>query len=48
MLLNFKSSRSFIDLTRYPVFPWVLKGEASDFDDTLESILNPNNYRDLS
>jgi len=33
MYLNFLSCRSYIDLTRYPVFPWVLKGNASDFDD---------------
>ncbi|CAD8118833.1 unnamed protein product [Paramecium sonneborni] len=49
MYLNFLSCRSYIDLTRYPVFPWVLKGNASDFDDNdIESIQNENNYRDLS
>lgn len=49
MYLNFKSQRSYIDYTRYPVFPWVLKGEASDFDNNdILSILNENNFRDLS
>jgi hypothetical protein len=49
MYLNFLSCRSYVDLTRYPVFPWVLKGNASDFDDMdIESIMNINNYRDFS
>ncbi|CAD8115179.1 unnamed protein product [Paramecium sonneborni] len=49
MYLNFLSCRSYIDLTRYPVFPWVLKGNASDFDDNdIASIQNEINYRDLS
>lgn len=49
MYLNFLSCRSYIDLTRYPVFPWILKGNASDFDDNdIASIQNDINYRDLS
>lgn len=39
MHLNYLSCRSYIDMTRYPVFPWVIKGDASDFDDDdIESI----------
>jgi hypothetical protein len=42
MHLNMRSARSFKDLTRYPVVPWVLKGELPDEpeEDILSSVKN--------
>ncbi|KAL7539356.1 hypothetical protein ACHAWF_006383 [Thalassiosira exigua] len=55
LCLNAASGRSFHDLSRYPVFPWVLSryGEKDD-DDILEDLptpmdfTDPNMFRDLS
>ncbi len=44
MHINSAAGRSFLDLTQYPVFPWVLadyQSEELDFDD-------PSTFRDLS
>lgn len=45
LALNSAAGRSFHDLSRYPVFPWVL----ADYDSEQEPDLdNPMSYRDLS
>lgn len=47
MHLNMRSARSFKDLTRYPVVPWVLKGELPENFDC-ETILSEDSfYRSL-
>ena len=38
-----RSARSFKDLTRYPVVPWVLKGELPE-DIEEEVLLNDDSY----
>lgn len=43
-IVNTYAQRSKIDLTQYPVFPWVLK----DFKSQVLDLKNPNIYRDLS
>jgi factor associated with neutral sphingomyelinase activation len=56
LVLNAAAGRTFHDLSRYPVFPWVLSsyGERNDddFEDdlsiTLLDLNDKNNYRDLS
>ncbi|EED91312.1 beach domain-containing protein [Thalassiosira pseudonana CCMP1335] len=56
LVLNAAAGRTFHDLSRYPVFPWVLSsyGERNDddFEDDSSIILldlnDKNNYRDLS
>lgn len=45
LLLNSAAGRSFHDLSRYPVFPWVLSSYGDE--DTLD-LTNSNNFRDLS
>ncbi len=46
LFLNFMGSRSFSDLSQYPVFPWIL----TNFDEETEEldISEEKNYRDLS
>lgn len=44
MHLNSISGRSFLDLTQYPVFPWIL----SDYSSEVLDLSNPASYRDLS
>ncbi|EMS16483.1 Beige/BEACH domain containing protein [Entamoeba histolytica HM-3:IMSS] len=44
MLLNRYSSRSYHDLTQYPIFPWILK----DYKSTSLNLNDENIYRDLS
>ena len=44
LTLNSAAGRSFHDLSRYPVFPWVLADYTSEDLD----LDNPKNYRDLS
>ena len=53
LCLNAAAGRSFHDLSRYPVFPWVISsyGERDDDDDELPSKLDladPSAFRDLS
>jgi len=56
LCLNSAAGRSFHDLSRYPVFPWVLSnyGENDDEDDfsddfsTMLDFTDPDNFRDLS
>mmetsp|Transcript_3486 Transcript_3486/g.6720 ORF Transcript_3486/g.6720 Transcript_3486/m.6720 type:complete len:626 (-) Transcript_3486:776-2653(-) len=56
LCLNSAAGRSFHDLSRYPVFPWVLSNygenaEDDDFSDEFSTMLDftdPNNFRDLS
>jgi hypothetical protein len=43
MHLNEWASRTYNDLTQYPVFPWILKDYKSDRID----LSNPASYRDL-
>ncbi|KAL4491970.1 hypothetical protein ABPG72_008391 [Tetrahymena utriculariae] len=44
MLINQYSSRSFNDITQYPVFPWIFnRYDKQDID-----LNNPSHYRDLS
>lgn len=38
------AGRSFLDLTQYPVFPWIL----SDYTSNSLDLSNPNTFRDLS
>jgi factor associated with neutral sphingomyelinase activation len=53
LILNAAAGRSFHDLSRYPVFPWVLSNYRED-DETFGEetsyfdLNNPRNYRDLS
>ena len=44
MYLNFMAGRSFMDITQYPVFPWVL----SDYSSKELDLTNPKSFRDLS
>jgi len=44
MALNEHAGRSFMDLTQYPVFPWVLQ----DYTSHTLDLSNPGVYRDLS
>ena len=44
MELNFLASRSYNDITQYPVFPWVL----TDYDAVNLNLNDPGIYRDLS
>ena len=44
MYCNIASGRSCTDLTRYPIFPWILQ----DFTSKEIDLGNPNSYRDLS
>ena len=44
MLVNTMSGRTFLDLTQYPVFPWVLRDYTSDTLDLGDTSV----YRDLS
>ena len=44
MYLNRLSNRSFNDISRYPIFPWVI----SDYHNEQFKINNKNQYRDLS
>ena len=45
LYLNTLASRSFSDLSQYPIFPWVI----SNYEDVDEfDISDPKNYRDLS
>jgi len=43
-ILNTYAQRSTLDLTQYPVFPWVIKDYASEVLD----LNDPQTYRDLS
>jgi factor associated with neutral sphingomyelinase activation len=42
--LNHAAYRSFLDLSQYPVFPWLLTNFKNEYLD----INDPSNYRDLS
>lgn len=44
MQLNTLASRTYSDLSQYPVFPWVLR----DYSSATLDLLNPTVYRDLS
>lgn len=44
MILNRLAGRSYHDLSKYPVFPWILSNYASEEID----LNDPSNYRDLS
>jgi len=44
LLLNSAAGRTYHDLSRYPVFPWVL----SDYNSTKLDLMDPKMYRDLS
>lgn len=44
MYLNIIASRSFNDLSQYPIFPWTIK----NFKDKSINLNNAKNYRDLS
>lgn len=49
MFLNHASNRSVLDISQYPVFPWVLKkysGKGKEYSDI--DLNSPNSYRDLS
>jgi factor associated with neutral sphingomyelinase activation len=52
LLLNSAAGRSFHDLSRYPVFPWVLSNYSEEDEDGMYKspldLNNANNYRDLS
>jgi factor associated with neutral sphingomyelinase activation len=51
LVLNSAAGRSFHDLSRYPVFPWVLSNYTQDDSSEENAILdlnNPKNFRDLS
>jgi hypothetical protein len=43
MHLNELASRTYNDLTQYPVFPWILSNYSADHID----LADPKNYRDL-
>ena len=43
-LLNTYAQRSTLDLTQYPVFPWIIK----DYDSEALDLADTNTYRDLS
>eukprot|EP00934_Nitzschia_sp_Nitz4_P001198 Nitzschia sp. Nitz4//scaffold56_size114212//51688//55330//NITZ4_003948-RA/size114212-snap-gene-0.172-mRNA-1//1//CDS//3329554700//1198//frame0 len=44
LLLNSAAGRSFQDLSRYPVVPWVLQ----DYESTKLDLSNPDTFRDLT
>jgi len=44
LALNSAAGRSFHDLSRYPVYPWVV----ADYSSTTLDLENPNTFRDLS
>ena len=44
MFVNQHASRSFNDLTQYPVFPWIL----ADYTSSTLDLTNPATFRDLS
>jgi factor associated with neutral sphingomyelinase activation len=44
LALNSAAARSFHDLSRYPVFPWVIK----DYKSTKLDLTKPSTFRDLS
>ena len=44
MSVNEAGNRSILDLTQYPVFPWVI----TDFTSDQIDLKNPKIYRDLS
>ena len=44
MSLNTFSSRSFCDLSAYPVFPWVI----AEYTDKTFDLTSPEFFRDLS
>jgi len=44
LALNSAAGRSFHDLSRYPVFPWVL----ADYESSKLDLNNPKSFRDLS
>eukprot|EP00984_Skeletonema_dohrnii_P020621 scaffold10109_cov144-Skeletonema_dohrnii-CCMP3373.AAC.4 len=46
LILNSAAGRSFHDLSRYPVFPWVLSSYGDE--DTMLDLTNAENFRDLS
>ncbi|KAK1743442.1 BEACH domain-containing protein [Skeletonema marinoi] len=46
LILNSAAGRSFHDLSRYPVFPWVLSSYGED--ETMLDLTNAENFRDLS
>eukprot|EP00986_Skeletonema_menzelii_P019803 scaffold29164_cov171-Skeletonema_menzelii.AAC.2 len=46
LILNSAAGRSFHDLSRYPVFPWVLSSYGDD--ETMLDLTNEDNFRDLS
>eukprot|EP00956_Cyclotella_meneghiniana_P010148 scaffold13986_cov58-Cyclotella_meneghiniana.AAC.2 len=52
LILNAAAGRSYHDVSRYPVFPWVLSnyGQEDDMDGETAflDLNNPSNYRDLS
>lgn len=53
LVLNAAAGRSFNDLSRYPVFPWVISnyredGEVYGEEDSYLDLKDPRNYRDLS
>lgn len=42
--LNHAAYRSFLDLSQYPVFPWLI----TEFDKEILDLNDASNYRDLS
>lgn len=42
--MNTYAQRSTLDLTQYPVFPWVIQ----DYDSEVLDLQDPKTYRDLS
>ncbi|EIE27335.1 hypothetical protein COCSUDRAFT_5003, partial [Coccomyxa subellipsoidea C-169] len=44
MFLNREAGRSFMDLTQYPVFPWVVR----DYTSATLDLSDPDTFRDLS
>jgi factor associated with neutral sphingomyelinase activation len=46
LILNSAAGRSFHDLSRYPVFPWVLSSYGDE--GTMLDLTNADNFRDLS
>jgi factor associated with neutral sphingomyelinase activation len=48
LCLNSAAGRSFHDLSRYPVFPWVLSSYRGGNGDVALDLSDPYNFRDLS
>jgi factor associated with neutral sphingomyelinase activation len=44
LTLNLLANRSFMDLSQYPVFPWIL----TDYKSPTLDLNNPSVFRDLS